>query len=432
MDKFEVTKNGQPIKGEIEWNRNNDEAVFYSHEILPPRTSLKAFVQLHFEEYINGKWETIKSDGKVSIETKEVNFTTGVAPETIPLNNIAFMYPVIHQKNFFINEYNKGYINLKRGQSYLFNTVTNWDKTMVMSSTLGEHLIDDFTYSSDKRQIVYNIPADISIQTSYNVKIRLVPKSIDNSENIKDSYSTKIIDTENSGNELEIKSRKAEDVIIKAEERELLTFDFKTSQYTTFDNKMRALKGNKDLYEHVTYPYGLTLLSSIDPLEPFDLVELIGNQYSGNKPIIVARAILDNTYYKTQIYPLLYENYPLEGKFSVSRETDKVRVPPIEGVEPMSWYITYLENNYTGETSLYNPYRYNLTHYYHRDYEDLRYQLVSSDLPFETIYKHKNLVIDPFPLMRKGKYKVKFQYVLPGQLRNGGTDIIKFTNPLYE
>ncbi len=432
MDKFEVTKNGQPIKGEIEWNRNNDEAVFYSHEILPPRTSLKAFVQLHFEEYINGKWETIKSDGKVSIETKEVNFTTGVAPETIPLNNIAFMYPVIHQKNFFINEYNKGYINLKRGQSYLFNTVTNWDKTMVMSSTLGEHLIEDFTYSSDKRQIVYNIPADISIQTSYNVKIRLVPKSIDNSENIKDSYSTKIIDTENSGNELEIKSRKAEDVIIKAEERELLTFDFKTSQYTTFDNKMRALKGNKDLYEHVTYPYGLTLLSSIDPLEPFDLVELIGNQYSGNKPIIVARAILDNTYYKTQIYPLLYENYPLEGKFSVSRETDKVRVPPIEGVEPMSWYITYLENNYTGETSLYNPYRYNLTHYYHRDYEDLRYQLVSSDLPFETIYKHKNLVIDPFPLMRKGKYKVKFQYVLPGQLRNGGTDIIKFTNPLYE
>ncbi|WP_103072664.1 hypothetical protein [Aquimarina sediminis] len=432
MDKFEVTKDGQPIAGKIEWNNNNDVATFYSHEILPPNTSLKAYVQLHFEEYVGGKWETITDDGKVSIESKEVNFTTGEAPETIPMSNIAFMYPTVNQKNFFTKEYNKGYINLKRGQSYLFEAVPTWDKTMTMSTATGTIMNKNFGYSSAKKQVTFNIPEEIATQTNYNVKIKLVPEESNSSDNVTESYTTQNIGGDESGNEVEIKSRTAEEVIIKGEERELLTFDFETSQYTTFDKKMNAMNGNKDLYEHVTYPYGLTLLTAIDPLEPFDIVELVGNKYSGNKPLIVARAIMDNSYYQNEIYPLLYQNYPIEGIISVSRDTDEVSVPPVEGVEPMSWYLTYLENDYSGETSLYNPYRYNLTHYYHQDYEDLRYQLVSSNLPWETMPQYKKLIIDPFPLMRKGKYKTKLQYVLPGQVTNGGDDTIKYTNPIYE
>lgn len=432
MDKFEVTKAGQPIVGEIEWNNNNDVAVFYSHEILPPKTDLKAYVQLHFEEFKNGKWETIMDDGKVSIESKEVNFTTGVAPETIPMSNIAFMYPTQHQKNFFTKEYDKGYINLKRGQSYLFDAVPSWDKTMKMSSSSGVIMNKKFGYSSPKKQITFTLPEGMSTQTDYSVQIKLVPEESNITDNVKDSYTTQEIGEAGSGNEVEIKSRTAEEVIIKGEERELLTFNFRTSQYDTFDKKMNAMRGNKDLYKHVTYPYGLVLLTAIKPLEPFDLVELVGNKYSGNAPLVVARAILDDSYYKNEIHPLLYQNYPIEGTISVKRDTDEVGVPPVEGVEPISWYLTYLENEYTGETSLYNPYRYNLTHYYHRDYEDLRYQLVSSDLPWETMPKYKKLIIDPFPLMRKGKYKTKLQYVLPGQVRNGGNDIIKFTNPIYE
>ncbi|WP_282080758.1 hypothetical protein [Aquimarina algiphila] len=431
MDKFEVTKEGQPIVGEIEWNNNNDIAVFYSHEILPPNTSLKAYVQLHFEEKINGKWETIMDDGKVSIESKEVSFTTGEAPETIPLSNIAYMYPTIHQKNFFTKEYDKGYINLKRGQSYLFDAVPNWNKTMVMKSDTGAGMNKNFIYNAANRQVIFDLPKEMSTTTAYNVKIKLVPQENDNSNNVKESYTTQALDGE-SGNEVEIKSRKAEEVIIKGEERELLTFDFATSEYTTFDKKMSAMKTNKDLYRHVTYPYGLTLLNGINSLEPFDLVELVGNRFSGNKPLVVARAILDNSYYQNQIYPLLYQNYPIEGTITVSRDTDKISVPPLEGVEPMSWYLTYLENDRTSDINVYNPYRYNLTHYYYQDYEDLRYQLISSDLPWETMPKYKALIIDPFPIMRKGKYRTKLQYVLPGQVKNGGNDIVKYNNPLYE
>ncbi|GAA4278346.1 hypothetical protein GCM10022259_30710 [Aquimarina mytili] len=432
MDTFEVTKDGNAIIGDVEWNNRNDNAVFYSHEILPPNSNLKAFVQLHFEEFINGKWETIMDDGKIATETKEVNFTTGQAPESIPLSNIAYTYPVVNQKNFFIDEYGTGYINLKRGQSYLFDAVPTWNKTMSMNSSTGEILTNSFGYNAAKKQLTFSVPNDISTQSDYSLRITLKPKENNAFDNVTESYTSKDIGSEDTGNELEIRSQKIEELAVKGEERQLLTFDFSTSQYTTFEKKMNAMKGNNDLYKHVTYPYGLTLLMTIDPIEPFELVELVGSKYTAHSPLIVARAIPDNSYYQNQIYPLLYQDYPLKNTFSVTRDISKVGVPPLEGVEPLSWYLTYLENNLTGETSLYNPYRYNLTHYYHQDYVDLRYQLVSSDLPWEEIEMYRDLIIEPFPLMKKGKYKTKLQYILPGQTRNGGSDVVKYTNPLYE
>ncbi|WP_108869407.1 hypothetical protein [Aquimarina aquimarini] len=428
MDTFEVTKDGQPIEGKIEWNTNNDVAVFYSHEIFPPNTNLKAYVQLHFEEYTGGKWETIKDQGKASIESKEVHFTTGTAPESIPLNNIAFMYPMVNQKNFFTKQYNKGYINLKRGQSYLFDTAPTSKKMMTMTTATGVAIRESFGYNTAKKQIVFTLPEDMTTQTNYNLRIELVSEENDVSNTITDQYSTQKIGGDASGNEVAIKSRKAETVIIKGEDKQLLAFDFKTSQYTSFSKKMNAVKVSKGLSEYLTYPYGLALLSAINPVEPFELLELVGNKYSDNKPLVVAKATTDNTYYQKEIYPILYQHYPIEGTITVSREINKISVPPLEAVEPMSWYLTYLENEYTGETSVYNPYRYNLNYYYYQDYEDLRYQIISADLPWETMPKYRELIIESFPLMPKGKYKTKLKYVLPGQVTNAKEAIIKFTN----
>ena len=167
LDEFSVKNNGNPIEGEIKWNDKNDVAVFYSHEILPPNAQLKAFIQLHFEEFKNGSWVSIKSKGKVSTETKEVNFTTGEAPKTIPLSNIEYMYPVLGQKNFFIEEYGTAYINLKRGQSYLFNAVPNWDKTMLMTSEIGNELEKTFNYNSAKKQVTYTLPNNMQHDIMY-------------------------------------------------------------------------------------------------------------------------------------------------------------------------------------------------------------------------------------------------------------------------
>lgn len=432
LDEFSVKKDNKQIEGEIKWNDRNDVAVFYSHEILPPNAQIKGYVQLHFEEFKNGSWVVIKDEGKTALETKEVNFTTGEAPTTIPLSNIEYMYPVLEQKNFFTEEYGTAYINLKRGQSYLFDEVPNWDKVMLMNSEGGNVLTQPFTYSSAKKQLLYSVPDGMNKETGYEVTIKLISEGSDSDGNVSSSYNSKNIANSDVENTAEVKSNTAEGTITKDGERDLLIYSFRTSVYDTFEDKMDDMNKKDDLYNHVDYPYGLTLLAKIDNQESFDLLELKGSVYSGNKPLVVASAIVDDSYYKNQIYPLLYQGYPFEGTISVSRDVEKVGVPPVEGVEPMSWYLTYLENDFTGEINQYNPYRYNLTHYYLKDYEDLSYQLVTSDLAWENNERYSKLITEAFPYMRKGTYKTQFKYVLPGQVQNGKDNLVKYVNKLNE
>ena len=432
LDDFSVTKSGEKIEGELKWNDRNDVAAFYSHEILPPNSKLKAAVQLHFEEYKNGSWQVIKSDGKKAVEVKEVNFTSGEAPKTIPLSNVDYMYPVLGQKNFFIKEYNNAYIKLKRGQTYLFDALPDWKKEMIMTAATGSTLNTQYVYNTAKKQLSYTLPKGMIKETKYSVAIKLISKGSSLDDNVSEKYTTKNLGNNDSENTANIKSRKAEGSVTKDGERELLTHEFRTSLHATFYDKMRDMNNNKDLYEHIQYPYGLTLLTAIDNQEAFDLIELRGNEYSGSKPLVVASAVLDDNYYKKEIYPLIYDNYPFGGTLEVNRETDKVGVPPVQGVEPMTWYITYLENDYTGEINQYNPYRYNLTYYYLQDFEDLSYQLVNSDLPWQTNPQYIKIVTEAFPYMRKGKYKTTFKYVLPGQVKTGRENLVKYTNPLNE
>ncbi|MCG8207860.1 hypothetical protein [Tenacibaculum finnmarkense] len=436
LDEFSVKNSGKSIVGEVKWNDKNDVAVFYSHEILPPNTQLKAFVELHFEEFKNGTWETMKADGKVSTETKEVTFTTGKAPKTIPLNNIAYMYPVLGQKNLFIEQYGTAYINLKKGQNYLFGAVPNSKKIMVMSSESDSKIEKPYTYNSAKKQIVYSLPSNnMAKETAYNVTLKLISEGNSNiNDNVSETYNEKKIGSKDANNTAEVKSKTADQAATKDGERELLTYNFRTSQYDTFKDKMDDMKTNNDLYKYVIDPYQLTLIAKIDRQEPFDLLELRGNKYSGNAPLVVVRAVLDDSYYKNQIYPLLYHNYPLMGKIKVSRDTNKIGVPPVEAVEPISWYLDNLEDGYTNDISFYNPYRYNLTYYYYEDYEDLRYQLVSLKpaINWQSNPRFEKMIIKAFPSMRRGKYKTTFKYVLPGKVKQGRNNSVKYINPINE
>ncbi len=443
LDEFSVTHNGKKIEGEVIWSDGNDSAAFYSHEILPPNSKLKGFVQLHFEEYKNGRWIVMQAEGKKAIETKEVNFTTGEAPKTIPLNNIDFMYPVLGQKNLFKDEYGKAYVNLKRGQNYLFEKAPDWNKTMIMTSATGNVFKKTYTYNAAKKQLTYIFPEEMDYETEYTTSIKLISKGNEIDGNITTTTSKKDLGNkgeassfdgknkkDNYSNSLEKTSKKATGEITKDGERELLIYNFRTSKYATFDKKMNAIKKNNDLYDHITYPYGISLLSKIDPNEPFDLTELTGSQYTANKPLVVAKATLDDSYYKKNIYPLLYADYPLEGQVEVSRKTDKVGVPPVEAVQPLTWYTFYLENGHTGETSLYYPYSYNLTNYYLEDYQDLSHQLLNSNLPWRSNPRYRDLITKAFPYMRKGKYKTIFRYVLPGGVQKGKERTVKYINPI--
>ncbi len=427
LDALKVTRNNNSIVGDIEWNTSNDVAVFNSHEILPPEAELKLYVQVHFEEYVNGNWEIIKDDdGKASLETKEVVFKTGEAPTSIPLRNVEYMYPVANQNNFYREQYNIGYVKLKRGQNYLFETSQKLSKIIELIDEDGTAIRKPFTYNVGEKQLSFSIPTELEGQTNYNTTISLIPADAAIDSNVKQTEVTTNLESEGD-NTITVSKKTISDTKVVANARELLTFSFRTSTYKTFEKKMRRLNEEDELYNRATFPYGVTLISKIESLEAFDLVELTGNGQTQNLPLVRAVAVLDDKYYNEIIYPLLYQNYPLRGNIRVSRDTDKVGVPPIEAVQPLSWYLTDLESGFAGDINNYNPYRYNLTKYYYEDYLDLRYQFVNT-------YENATgkLVTEAFPFMRKGKYKAELKYILPGQNTPSNIHSYRYTNPLYE
>lgn len=424
MNQFSVkNEKGETVIGDIEWNERQDVALFYSHEVLPPNSKLKAKVVVIFERNVNGAWETIKENGKISTEEKEIEFTTGDTPKTIQLHNIAFMYPVLEQKNFFKNEYSKGgYIKLKRGRKYLFEN-PNLQKEIFFTTSTGNITKKEYSYNPSNNQLNFTLPT-LTNETLYNVEVKLVSIKKDMNSNIETSYTSKKLSENSDENNVQIKKTKVEGTINKAEDRVLLGYKFKTSKYNTLNEKLRNTVVTKNFVLTNGDVYYLT--KRIKSQEPFDLIELVGSKYSGNAPLVKTTALLSDAYYKKDIYPLLYKDYPLSGTITVGRDISKIGIPPKEAVEPISWYLTYLENDIDQDIDEILPFKYNLPFYYNKDYTDLGNKLFKSEINWQSNSSYTKLIENIFPTIRNGEYKTNLQYILPGGVKKGSSYNINY------
>ncbi len=157
VDKFTIIDDkGKEIPGRIEYDRSADVAEFVSDDILPPNKKLKVITEVSFLEKKNGTYQVLKVDGKKATEREERSFVTGTAPNYIPSHNILYSYPVMEQKNYYLKESNVGYIQLKRGQDYLFDDV-KW-QTFVSFSQGEESLDTNFDYDESSNKVHFNIP----------------------------------------------------------------------------------------------------------------------------------------------------------------------------------------------------------------------------------------------------------------------------------
>lgn len=153
--------------------------------------------------------------------------------------------------------------------------------------------------------------------------------------------------------------------------------------------------------------------------EPFDEAELIGNSKTLFQPLVSTEAILDNSYYNNEIYPLIYQGYPLEADLKLDKSINiTLGVPPVKGVETMAWYQDYIFNNPTSfMLKEYLPYRYNLPFYFKNDFIDLRYKVVNKYLNTSNqamIAKYDRIINGEFPYIKKGLYNIRLNYTLPG------------------
>ena len=409
--------NDTNIPGRLEWNTANTHLTFESFDILPPNQELTAQVEVTLQEKIDGVFRTYKVNGEEYLETRTVKFTTGDAPTYIPLTNVQYSYPVVNQKLFYRNEHPTGYVKLKKGQDYLFEN-SQWS-TKVKYVEVATNVTEETSiqYNNTSNELSYAIPR-VEKETDYTIK--MVSTSVGGSTNRSEASNDIASNKGTDGSTYAIRSNQAENVVRTNAEIDRLTYNFTSSHYNTFRNKMQAIKTNKNFIGKV-YIDAIYLASTIEQHdEGFDLVELEGSQYSEGKPLVVANSTLEDEYFKQDIAPMLYNNYPIAGKYNFARDTQILGIAPSKSISVRANYVASINNNTDTEWRSKNfPYKYMLPRTYRDDFEDIMVR-ISDDY-------HNGILSDTdsalqfldnrFSFMREGKYRTRFNYILPGGIR---------------
>ncbi|MBS9463143.1 hypothetical protein KIM67_12040 [Flagellimonas sp. 389] len=432
LTEFLVKFEGNSIAGKIEFNETNDLATFKSFEILPPEQEIQVTVKVSFERRSGDNWVPVTDNGKPVYEKKEIRFVTGDAPRKIPYHNIQYMYPVVDQQYMLPRESTTGYVQLNKGQAYLFGN--GYQDELYFLDVAGNKIKADFQYVASQKRLEFTIP-NLENQTTYTYAlITLNPSDVDENLVMTTTQFNEIAE------DLEISTNT---IVGSAESGAFISrldFPFTTSRHNTFKQKINSMRVSNtitylDGYQDAGAIANVARMSLImEEYEPFSTVELAGSAFTQDKPLIQFSAVLNDQYYKKDIYPLVYEEYPLDGDLTVPRDAS-IGVPPRKSIQLSSNYINYasegIENDFV---KTYFPYRWHLPIAFYNDFRDLRYLITNRYMrngitDQEKYEKYSYIILGRFPFIRKENYRVRFSYVLPNK-ESGNSEIISYKNSL--
>lgn len=415
-DFYIVDNNGKKLAGNIKKSKSMT-ALFESFEILPPYTDLMARVSVNFEELVNGTWKIVTQGGKPARESRDVSFKTGGAPNYIPLTNIEYCYPVIGQQNYFKGEATSGYIQLKKGQTYLFPDNFIYKSTFTIDSR--PKLESGFTYNTNEKSISYSMP-ELKNSSSYELSFIASPQKSGREEKVssKKTTTTSIKDEDGEAFSIDYMQQAAQK-IIKDGQLKVLNYSFRTSRFNYFEQKMSSLNLTKGAI-YVNSDVRVLYLKTRNRYEIFDQTDLIGNQYTTDKPLIYSEAILDDDYYNKNIKPLIYNEYPYSGITIQNRNVNELGVPPIHA---FSIYDGYPNGSNGAATVM--PIVYQLPFYYYKDYYELRNKAANMFDKGINMAPLLPLIRSQFPVIKEGNYKTKLKYIMPGN-KQGSEKLIQY------
>jgi hypothetical protein len=431
LDHIRVKSEQGTLNGSIDWNYNHDVAIFIADEVLPPESEIEVTVQISYEEKQGSNWVPVTSKGNIIIEQKETVFTSGLAPDYIPNDNIAYSYPVIEMVNYYPDESSVGYIQLKKGQAYLFVREDNWQQKgrVIANSKVQEF---DIEYLEDQKRIGFTLP-DVAPNQVYSLQLVNSPLITSSTIDRNVSTASKSLTTA-TGSDIRITSKKAEGTIDDFKETKIFETDFRTSMHATFADKISSIDISNTLRILLMEWDMHQLRSTLTGSELFDRIEIEGNQYTDFKALIGMEAVLeDNEYYINKIFPLIYNNYPIDGLVTIEeRETSLMGLPPKKAIE-LDNYLASSQNSFQEAISLISGGKsyllYDLPRYYRQDFYEIREKVIplyiNHPIPLPT--QVRALMFYGFPFINVGTYKIKFNYTLPGEQTSNSSYVVNTT-----
>lgn len=410
------------IPGKLLWGKDKTDVRFQSKEILPPNTDLTAEVRIIFEELKNGVWKPVLTSGKPAFEEKINHFTTGSAPSDIPMRNIVYAYPVIGQRYFLPKEYSKGYVQLQFGQKYLFEK--GFDYKLSFVTKQNERIATDFKYNEAENRLEFTLP-ELRRQTEYTLDLSYSAAQKDMAnDNKKSSVIKEIKDNDDFSGQ--IGGDKAIAKISNEMEQSILKYDFTTSQYATFREKMRSVK----VRDNLAIDAGVALLlgANVQGKEAFDEAEVIGVEKTQYKPLLTLRSDFKEEYFRGAVLPLVYEGYPYGNIHLSEREEQPIGVPPYRAFSPSQNYLSALHSESVNLSLYHFPFTFDASLVSYNDYRDLQNTIINSrDAVTPQVYNR--FVMGSLPVLKKDKYQTTISYVLPDGTVTNSVDFI-YTNQL--
>jgi hypothetical protein len=436
LSKCELKLNGQTVAGTQEWNSGNTTVVFKTNDILSPNANYTYTVEVGFEESKNGSWETVTENGANITENRSSLFTTGNLPAEIPSSLISYSYPVMRQYNFYSQEDPDGYIMFNLGLAPYFMPDSGWIQQARFSPVDGSQPISSsLVYNSADRTVKFPIPSAMAVDKIYKFELVNIPTMVNNiDKNIKDKITN--ADLQDSSNNMQVKTREATGTISNAEEKTFLTYGFRASKYKTLAQKLSFTELNVNMLYEIS-PYVYHLQSTLIGDEMFDKLEISGG--NDGIPLIRRSANLDESpWYKSNVEPIIYAGYPLSGQATIDwRTTTTLGVPPTGEIKiwQLNFDHTLTDDEYASgvatSVTTWAQLMYGLPYNWSNDYYNIRTKLANLYPSMTYSDPHVDAILKNFfwPVVSKGNYSVKFEYVLPGINKVTSTKTFNINDP---
>ena len=400
------TDAGQEIVGTRHWNQDRTAVSFQSHEILPPDTRITARAEVTFEKFRGGGWHTVVTAGRDAMEYKVATFTTGDAPNYIPLSNIVYAYPVIGQRYFLTNESRTGFVQLRMGQQYLLERGFNY--RLVFTGDSGQSISTNFTYSQHNNRFDFTIP-ELRNRGRYTLQLVFTPDEESTAAVGAGAQAREVVADEGDGSVI-VEARGAEAALNLDIETSILEFDFATSRHATFRDKIAAITPDRPASQHAGY--ASRFLYTVRAEEAFDEAEIVGVLHSGWRPLVRPHAEMREPFFTQTIYPRVYSGYPFGGLRFTHRDDRVMGVPPHRSVFIYRRYLDLIADGRRAPQTFRFPFTFETAIEVERDFRNLQHVITNNrDRVSPAILSR--FINSNLPAISYGRYRVILEYVLP-------------------
>ena len=408
---------GALIQGKLIWSKDQQSVRFQPKEVLPPNSRLTVVVRVAFEEQVGGSWKQVQTSGKPAVEEKQVSFTTGGAPQNIPVQNIVYAYPVLDQRHLLPRESSRGYIQLQLGQKYLFDQGFAYRLSFLAEGAAP--ITSDFTYREAEQRLEFTLP-QLKTSTAYRLELSYRPQE-QSTTKMEASQSA-----ERGEGSLHIGGDKARAQLNTELEQSILSYNFSTSRFATFTEKIKSLKQREELA--LDAGEAITLGVDVQGKEAFDEAEVIGVASTQQRPLLSLQSELQEDYFTGTVLPLVYSGYPYGAIRLTNRDEDAIGVLPYRAFSPSQTYLSKLSDGSLRVASFRFPFTYDAGLVAYRDYRDLQGSIVNS-LGQVSPEVYRRFIFGTLPVLKYGKYKAWISYVLPDGSVSSRVEYF-FHNPL--